>query len=564
MKTTSKMIVRIILFIALLILAEALELLLYGFTPNVFVNLIAYALSIGIYIGIFSYWIISIYNRIMERRVRTYLMLIGANMVFWITIRGIKWSAFRYVIIEDRILWYMYYIPMLLLPMLFLFTTLSVGEDEEYRPNKKWSLLWIPTVLLIVMVLTNDIHDFVFRLDKTLHAYGLDYSYGSGYYMVLVYILGLILFSLGMMIRKFSISTQARKASRLPIVVVLCVIIYNVAYIIKPNYGIGYYFIDLTVFTCIMIIAFLESCIQVGLIHSNMGYSDFFAMADIRAQILDKSGNVVYISENALPLMKGDFERLKSEKTMSLNSSTIMNMEPINGGYVSWNSDVSQIHEMIKQLKSLNEKLYKEVDILTFENEQKRETARLEKLRDLHNIMIKEVLPFGEKIKAEIHKKTNAKVEEINRLLFETSMTSTYIKRKVNLILTEQTEKCISTDEMHRAFLESFQLLRIYGRTCQINIAKEYDMSLDMAMFCHDLYQTILDRLNYNFDTLYLNYNLREQDMVFSIEVDTEMKIDILDFEKFEIEKQSFLKGRIKTSFEDESYYISLSVPKWI
>ncbi len=560
-KTRSKTILQISIFIVLLILGEVLEWITYVYTTNFFLNKIAYCLSIGIYIGIFAYWIISIYNRIMERHVRTYLMLIGANIIFWITIRAIKWSAFRYAILEDRILWYMYYIPMLLLPMLFLFTTLSVGKDEDYRPNKKWSLLWIPTVSLLVMVLTNDVHGFVLQIDKTVHAYGRDYSHGTGYYMVLVYILGLIIFSLGMIIRKFSISAQARKASRLPVAVILCVIIYNVAYIIKPNYGIGFY-LDLTVFTCVMVIAFLEACIHTGLIQSNMGYGEFFIMADIRAQILDEGGDVVYISENALPLTRENFELLKGKKTLPLNRNTIMNMEAIHGGYVSWNSDVSQIHDMIKQLKILNEKLHKEVDILTLENEQKSENTRLKKLNDLHNIMVQEVLPFGEKIKSEIQAKSEAGVEEINRLLFETCMTSTYIKRKVNLILTEQTEKCISTDEMHRAFLESFQLLRIYGRFCQINITEDYDMSLDVAMLCHDLYQNIIEKMNYEFDIIYINYNQRETNLVFSIELATEMKINLREFEEFECEKLLSLNGRMKNHLEDEGYYFSLVIPK--
>ncbi len=558
-KTIQKTVVEIILFAALLFVAIMLD-EVYRFFPfnNQFVNAQLFLLSICIYIGLYSYWIMSIYKRIMQSHVRTYLMSIGILIIFWVTIRAIKWIAFEFVIFEDRILWYLYYIPMILLALFFFFTSLCVGENEEYRLNRKWQLLYIPALLLIVLVLTNDIHGLAFDIDTLSHALGQDYSHGVVYYLVLLFILSMVLMSSYIILRKFCGSKIPKKAALWPSIVIVVTLLYNIMYIVQPSYGIGYY-LDLTIFGCTMAIALLESFIKTGLIHSNMGHKQFFAMSDIKAQILNSKGDVVYICENALPLAKDDFEKLKNTQTASLDDDMLSHIAPINGGYVVWNSEVSQIQRMIKELKLLNDRLYKEVDLLTVENEQKSESARLQKLSDLHDIMLKEILPFSEKIQSKISKSSKTRSTELKQLLFETSMVSTYIKRKINLILTEQTEKCISTQEIKLCFLESFQLLRLYGKTCEMNIVKEYDMNLDMAMASFDLYQSIIEKTQYGFDAVYVTYNFDESSLLFAVQISGDIELSCDDLVT---EIATLQNGEIRVADETDSYYVSLAVPK--
>ncbi len=486
-------------------------------------------ISIGIYIGIFSYWSISIYSRIMQGHVRTYLMLIGVTIIFWIAVRSIKWYALSELIFEDRFFWYLYYIPMILLPLFFFFISLYVGENEDYKINKKVKLLFIPAIVLILLVLTNDFHKLAFDIDLNTHAYGLDYSHGIVYYIVVIFIFLIVMSSSVIIARKFIASMNIKKAIRLPALVIICTIIYCVSYVIKPTYGIGHY-LDVTIFGSAMAVALLESFIRSGLIHSNIGHQECFLVSDIRAQILDDNGEVIYFSENALPLSKENFNIIKKMGATSFSNNTISNITKIRGGYVVWSNDVSQINSKISQLKLLRNKLHSEIDILSLENEQKSETARLEKLNDLHNIMLKEVLPFGKKIESKLQKNSDIDNDEMARLLFEISMTSTYIKRKVNLILTEQTEKCIAGDEMRRCFLESFQLLEFYGKTCVININSDYKFSLEKAMRTFDIYQNIIEYVHYNFDTIYITYNFSSDNIIFALQIATDVKIDSDDF----------------------------------
>ncbi len=558
-KSSQKTILNTMIFAGLIIFAIILDNLNNIFlASSSFSYSMGFTVSICIYIGLYSYWTISVYKRIMQSRVRNYLMLIGAAIIFWITIRIIKWVAFEFVIFEDRLLWYMYYIPMIMLSVFFFFISLHVGENEEYRPSKKWNLLYIPAILLIIAVITNDMHLLAFDIDTTVHAYGLDYSHGIIYYIVLFFILGMVLMSSFIILKKFSLTPKTRKKALMPALVIAIVMVYTIVYIITPTYGIGY-FLDVTAFGCTMAIALLESFIRTGLIHSNKGYSECFAMANIRAQILDSDGSTVYISESTLPLAKADFETLKKEKTVSFTSNTLSHIAPIKGGYVTWNSDVSQIRDMIKNLKALNDELYTEVDLLSLENDQKVEKARLEKLNDLHSIILKEILPLSEKIKSEIQHNRKTNEDGLKHLLFETSITSTYIKRKVNLILTQQTDGCIYAEDMRYCFLESFQLLRLYDKTCAINIVNNYSLSLDAAMASFDLYQNIIESTKYSFDAVYVTYNFDENNMMFAVQISGEIK---LSYDDLTSDIKSYQKGKLQLLDETDSYYISLVMPK--
>ena len=76
----------------------------------------------GIYVFLFSAWCYSIWMRIVQTQVRRYLLAISVLMVLWILLRSIKFSIDN--MDAGRWLWYFYYFPMLLIPMLSVFVSL--------------------------------------------------------------------------------------------------------------------------------------------------------------------------------------------------------------------------------------------------------------------------------------------------------------------------------------------------------------------------------------------------------------------------------------------------------
>ena len=69
---------------------------------------------------------------------------------------------------------------MLFIPLLCVFVALSLGKPENYRLPKWTSLLYIPTTLLLLLVLTNDLHQLVFVFPADAAAWlDTDHGYGS-------------------------------------------------------------------------------------------------------------------------------------------------------------------------------------------------------------------------------------------------------------------------------------------------------------------------------------------------------------------------------------------------
>ncbi len=123
---------------------------------------VANIIRIFLYIGLFTIWGVSVNRRVMQAHTRRYLTLVSAIMVIWLVVRELKW---HFLISPDMLLyaWYLYYFPLLFIPLIALFVSLSLGRPEDYRLPVWAKFLYIPTATFAVMVLTNNLHQFVFR-----------------------------------------------------------------------------------------------------------------------------------------------------------------------------------------------------------------------------------------------------------------------------------------------------------------------------------------------------------------------------------------------------------------
>ena len=166
-----------------------------------------------IFISLFAAWGASLYNRIIQTRIRCYMSAIALLMIFWFIIRTLKYyfiSAELYPGIV-RHLWYMYYLAMLYIPLLAVYVAMSIGKTEDSHLPKKALLLYIPTLFLFLMVITNDLHELVFTFPadvavRTDH----DYSYGVGYYIVIAWMFFCALTMLYVMSKKRRIAESKK------------------------------------------------------------------------------------------------------------------------------------------------------------------------------------------------------------------------------------------------------------------------------------------------------------------------------------------------------------------
>ena len=289
-----------ILYVALAILT-ARVLRQIGFRVEDPLDLCLIILRASIYIGLFAAWGISIRNRIIQPQVRRLLTSVSALMIFWITVRTIRYSLDECIWLM-RYLWYLYYLPMLLIPLLAVFVALSLGKPDNFRLPKWTVYLYLPTIALLLLVLTNDLHQFVFVFPEDAIVWGNDYRYAFGYFPTIGWMILCSVTALVIMLIKCRIP-HSRTVLMLPFVPAIMLLIYGILYCFRVPW-LRFLMGDMTVVFCLFIAATLESCIQCGLIQSNTGYDELFMVSRLGAQITDQENTVCLASFNARELTK--------------------------------------------------------------------------------------------------------------------------------------------------------------------------------------------------------------------------------------------------------------------
>ena len=126
--------------------------------------LFSYLRSI-IYIGLFAAWGLSVRQRIVQKQVCRFMTVSAVLLIIWMVVRSAKYFIF-WQPDAVRYLWYLFYLPMLFVPMLALLIAMSLGKPDEYKFPKGMSVLWIISGTSLLLVLTNDLHQFVFTFPK--------------------------------------------------------------------------------------------------------------------------------------------------------------------------------------------------------------------------------------------------------------------------------------------------------------------------------------------------------------------------------------------------------------
>lgn len=96
---------------------------------------------------LFSLWGYSIDRRIIQKQALHCLRLTAALMLVWLILRTLKYEFVTDLTVA-RYIWYLYYLPMLFIPLLGVYIALTLGKSEEYRLTERAGfLVAVPGIL---------------------------------------------------------------------------------------------------------------------------------------------------------------------------------------------------------------------------------------------------------------------------------------------------------------------------------------------------------------------------------------------------------------------------------
>lgn len=465
-----------------------------------------YAIHVCLLIG----WCVSLNRRLQNRQVRCLLILVGILMAFWLTVRTIKFEF-----IADpthpivRYLWYCYYIPMVLIPMIGVFVVKYLDKLADYTHPKQMNLLLIPAFLLLGIVFTNDLHRLVFDFPQGIELFDSKYTYGFVYYILMAwFILGGLYFVV--MLLKKSRVPGSKKMQRLPLFIMLGAIVFWVLYTLKLIKC------DLTAMDCLIITCLLESAIQSGIIPSNTNHRELFDITTVPVQIVDADYQPHYVSGAALPLSEADLK--KTEAGAVHMDNTLLRSTPITAGRVVWQDDITVQNTLHQQLQSIREQMSEENTLLQAEVELTEHKAKVDEQNRLYDRIAQEVAP--QLIRAEeLMKQVSAKPENARELMSKLCVLGCYIKRRGNLLLLGEDNKQIPAVELEHCIRESLENLRLGGVFTLLNSQCDGTLPVTVVVSIYDFYENVAERLLDKATAFLVNLKCEDGAMTMNIQI---------------------------------------------
>ena len=443
----------------------------------------------GIYIFLLCAWCHSVRVRIVQTQVQRYLLAISMLMVLWLLLRSIKFSIANTD--AERWLWYFYYVPILFIPMLSVFVSQSLGKPEDFHLPRWTKLLYVPTVLLLLLVLTNDVHQRVFSFPSGILS-DAAYRYERGYFFVLGWELFCAALSLFMIVTKCRIP-HTKRVRLLPLVPFALSLAYVYAYVEKIHW-VWVLAGDMTVAQCLMFTGIFESCIQCGLIQSNRGYDELLEATTLPVQITDETFRTKHASATMRPPLPQSELRQITQDTVQLDDDTLLKRHKLRRGWAFWKEDVSELDQLRQELELTCDELRDVGDVLAAENAQHARLLKLTEENRLYDMMeaqtARQIAMLQERL-TELKKTDDPARAE--RLLGQIIVIGTYIKRRNNLIFVGVQRGSISVQELRLCLNESAENLCLYGAECSALIKGDGQLSIEQATVAYSLFEAVVE-----------------------------------------------------------------------
>ena len=443
----------------------------------------------GIYVFLFSVWCYSLWIRIVQTQARRYLLAISVLMVLWILLRSIKYSIENTDV--ERWLWYFYYFPMLFIPVLSVFVSRSLGKGEDFRLPRWTKILYVPTLLLLLLVLTNDLHQQVFSFPSGVLS-DREYRYEGGYFFVMGWEALCAGFALLSMVKNCRIP-RSRRIRWLPLVPLALSLAYAYAYV-KKIHWVWVLAGDMTVSQCLIFASILECCIQCGLIQSNLGYDELFEATSLPVQITDPAFCSQYVSvamQGALP--QSELRQMQQD-TVHLGVDTLLKRHKLRRGWVFWKEDISALNQIRKELELTRDELRDTGDVLAAENAQRARWLKLTEENRLYDMMESQTarqIAMLRDLLAELRKTEDP--DRARHLLGQVIIIGTYVKRRSNLIFVGVQRGAISVQELRLCLNESSENISVSGADCKTIVKGEGQLTVEQATQVYDLFEAVVE-----------------------------------------------------------------------
>lgn len=449
----------------------------------------------------FSIWGVLAYLRCLDFVLRRRVVAIAAICTLWMIEVILKYKSFTPI--YATILWYLYYVPMTLIPLLYQLCGLRLAGLEQHRVGHRYrTALWIVAILLIGFVLTNDFHRQVFHFDRSSGTWSNDYMYGWGYAVVLVWTA--FNFVAYFVLVGRSSSFRIQRFTFTAAFVLMGGAFFAISYALRVPWA---WRLNFSLVYCVLCVVAMEICLDCGVIPSYHGIAGIFDTLPLDLKVLTRDLQEVYATPASQPMPEGVREELRAQEHGHAHAFTVPSAPDVMyrafsllGGSALLAQDVSELNGLNRELahrrmdlQRQNELLAADYDLKTHLADQEAETLLVQ---DVDKALARALDEMYGVLSSLPPLADEASSRERFRMLQCAKMLVAYCKRKGSLTLAQHGESGFDRDRIQLIANELASDLRTIDVDCASIIAIRrpmhasavsalYDCVYDFAFFAY-------------------------------------------------------------------------------
>ena len=470
----------------------------------------------ALYLLLFVLWGYSLDQRIIQKPVLHCLRLMDVLMLIWLTLRTLKYEVVTDMTVA-RYLWYLYYLPIIFIPLLGVYIAIFLGKSENYQLSKKsWLLSLIPAALFLA-VITNDLHQQVFVFESGIPGVPDNkvFFHRPVYFVILVWVVGCVCFSIVQLLKKTRLPSIGKRRM-MPFVISCVILLYGVLYllgfqVVRDVFG------DMNVMFCLFYAAIYESCIHCRMIQSNTGYVELYEATTLASCIADQNGHILLRSrtagENMVCPQEG--ESIVCPDGMRISAA------PVKDGFVIWGDNVQHLTELRARLdenkrkKENNKKKLKDAYLV------QKQLYELTEKNHIYDELEEKHKKQTERIKELLEQCRNAKPPKMREHMKEILLLGTYIKRSANLYFLSQEYEKLPQQELRLTIDELVRAMNSCEVECGVVYLTTKPIASKEVERLFELLKTIMEMTISELHSLFISVS--DQEMNLSVECMTDL-----------------------------------------
>lgn len=436
--------------------------------------------------------------------------------------------------------------------------SLYMGKTNQDRIDRRWGLIFVPAVVVVLGIQTNDIHQLAFSFNPGMVNWNKEYSRGILYYCA-VAILVMALFGMVAMVFRFAAKSYIIRHMWLTFVLIILGILYATSYTSIPDNSIKttiQQMYEFPEFICFFLVAFFESLVVTHLIPSNSGHETFFMVSSIRAGLTDENYDVRVKAEEWNTPKKSRIKRAEEWPVYVAEEKALLNCQPVSGGHFYWMEDV-------EELIRLNEKLVETGDYLEEERTMLDESVKLEENRRsteeqnrLYDMVSKRLQPQLNSI-ADILDNLPGNEEMFRARMRYVGILGAYIKRRSNMLLLSGNNERIDSGELRISIEELLSYVGLNGVSCLADIRKGIMLEPEYALLMFEMVEDVIEHSMPELKALMVTFNIK--DGAQTLYIGAAKPSELLEVDRYG-ERVAFYGGKLDVDYEDDCEFVTCKV----